>query len=235
MSIENIKRITKLHEMVKEPLRREILLQLRQRKNMNLNAIAKRLNIQDVQELSVQLNILEKMTIENERIIIKQTDGTYCLTEKGHYALDKMITFPQLRSDDYQLLYSNISKPRLKLAPSFWTLLVVATIVICAILSIIQKLPLENAVLILVLALVTERIALYVQFQPARGLNRVAYILRGISKAFIIWILLVVIAASFFGVWMKDIYVFIFGNLAALVASGALIRDFMVKSKKDKS
>lgn len=223
----NSDRIAKLHMVVKEPLRREILLQLELHGNMSFDDFMKRLKIQDGQELRKQLNILEKMTVEGEHLVTKQTNSSYRLTEKGHYVLDKMITYPQLSSDNYPNLYGNIVKPKPKWFAPHWIMMVVATIIVGFALAITQNIPLDKAVLILILALVAEDIAYYVRFESSLTLNRVTYILKGLPIGFALWLVFTVFSTGLFGSWINEDFVSVFGSLAACFGIGALIGDFI--------
>ncbi len=94
-------RLAQLHEILKDTLSRKILLQLGEHGHLTFDDLIKNLNIEDTQELSYQLNTLEKLAIDGENLIIKQADLQYSLTEMGHYVLDEMIAFPELGSNGY--------------------------------------------------------------------------------------------------------------------------------------
>lgn len=95
-------KLARLHEILKEPLRQKILLQLGEHKHLTFDDLITNLKIADTQELTYQLNTLEKLTIDEEHILSKQADMQYSLTEKGHYVLDELIAFPELESDSYK-------------------------------------------------------------------------------------------------------------------------------------
>jgi DNA-binding HxlR family transcriptional regulator len=94
--------LARLHEILKEPLHQKILLQLGEHGHLTFDDLITNLKIEDTQELSYQLNTLEKLTMGGEHLVTKQADLQYSLTEKGHYVLDEMIAFPELESDGYK-------------------------------------------------------------------------------------------------------------------------------------
>jgi len=98
----NDEKLARLHEILKEPLRQKILLQLGEHRHLTFDDLITNLKIEDTQELTYQLNTLEKLAIDGEQLVIKQADLQYALTEKGHYVLDEMIAFPELESDGYK-------------------------------------------------------------------------------------------------------------------------------------
>jgi DNA-binding HxlR family transcriptional regulator len=220
-------KIVKLHKVVKEPLRQKILLQLGLHKKMTFNDLMKSLEIQDSQELRNQLNILEKMIIEGKHLVIKQANSSYRLTEKGQYVLDKMITYPQLRSDSYPKLHSNIPKPKPIWFKPYWITMVVATIVVSVTLPITLNIPLGTAVLILILALDMEGLASYVLFEPSLSLIRVMYILAGVPIGSLLWFVFTAFSFSGFRFWANEDFVFVFGSIVACFGIGALIGDFI--------
>jgi DNA-binding HxlR family transcriptional regulator len=94
-------RLAQLHEILKDTLSQKILLQLGESDSLSFDDLMKNLKLNGTQELSNQLNTLEKLTIDGEHLVSKQVDLQYSLTEKGHYVLDEMIAFPELESDGY--------------------------------------------------------------------------------------------------------------------------------------
>lgn len=94
--------LAQLHEALKEPLRRKILLKLGQNKSLSLNDLAHFLGFEDSKELSYQLGALEKLTVEGEPLLLKLADERYSLTEKGHSVLEELIAFPELASENYR-------------------------------------------------------------------------------------------------------------------------------------
>ncbi len=104
-------RFAQLHEILKDALSQKILLKLGEFDSLSFDDLRNNLKIEDTQELSNQLNTLEKLTIDGEHVVSKQADLQYKLTEKGHYVLDEMIAFPELESDNYtqKVEQSNLS------------------------------------------------------------------------------------------------------------------------------
>ncbi len=98
----NDETLARLHEILKEPLHQKILLQLGEHGHLTFDDLKTNLKIDDTQELTNQLNTLEKLTIDEEHIVSKQADFQFSLTEKGHYVLDEMIAFPELELDSYR-------------------------------------------------------------------------------------------------------------------------------------
>ncbi len=95
-------RLAQLHEILRDALSQKILLELGEFESLGFDDLRNRLKIEDTQELGNQLNTLEKLTIDGEHVVSKQSDLQYKLTEKGHYVLDEMIAFPELESDNYK-------------------------------------------------------------------------------------------------------------------------------------
>lgn len=110
--------LTRLHDIVKDILSQKVLLQLGEHGHLSFDDLISNLKIKDAQELSYQLNTLEKFTIDGEHLVTKQPDLQYSLTEKGHYVLDEMIAFPELESEDYS---QKIRKSGLDLGKTIYT------------------------------------------------------------------------------------------------------------------
>lgn len=110
-------RLAQLHNILREPLRQKILLQLGEHDELSFDDLKKNLKIDDYQELNEQLSVLEKLTVEDEHLLSKQTNLQYKLTEKGHCLLDEMIAFPELEADGYK---EKIMKGRLKLGKEIY-------------------------------------------------------------------------------------------------------------------
>ncbi len=98
----NDEKLVQLHEILKEPLRQKILLQLGEHGHLTFDDLMTNLKIDDAQELTYQLNTLEKLTIDEEHLISEQADSQFSLTDKGHFVLDEMIAFPELELDSYR-------------------------------------------------------------------------------------------------------------------------------------
>ena len=113
----NDEKLARLHEILKEPLRQKILLQLGEHGHLTFDDLITNLKIEDTQELAYQLNALEKLTIDEEHLVSKQADLQYSLTEKGHFVLDEMIAFPELELDSYR---QKLGKSGLKLGKEIY-------------------------------------------------------------------------------------------------------------------
>jgi hypothetical protein len=224
--------IAKIHIVVREPLRQKILLQLVSR-NMTFNDFMSTFKIKDKQELNKQLDFLEKVKIQKEYLVVKQTDLAYQITEKGRYVLEKMNIYPQLSSNNYTKLFRNIAKPKQKWVKPYSIIIAAATIIIGITLPFTQNITLGAAILILILALVVEGLVHYVRFLPSLTLNRGTYILIGIPIGFVIWLDLTAFYISI-NRWVNENFIIIFGSLAACLGIGALIGDLIGKLRKYK-
>lgn len=94
--------LAQMHEALREPLRQKILLKLGEHASLGLDDLVKGLNYEDSKELSYQLGILERLSVEGEHLLSMQPDGKYSLTAKGHYVLEDMIIYPELESESYR-------------------------------------------------------------------------------------------------------------------------------------
>lgn len=219
-------KIAKIHLVVREPLRQQILLQLGSKKSLTSIDFENNLKNQNKQEIKKQLDFLEKTRIDGEYLVTKQANASYQLTEKGHYVLEKMITYPQLKTNNYKNLFRDVTKPERKWFTPYLILIVAATIIVGSTLPITLGISLDDAILILILALVAECIFLYVMFLPSLGLNRVTYILMGIPIGFGIWLGFIALPLGI-GVLVKENFIFVFGSLNACLGTGPLIGDFI--------
>jgi hypothetical protein len=101
-------KLSELHEILKEPLRRKILLELGRHDGVSLDVLVAELKVGDSQEVLSQLKILGNLVsiteaefILNEQGVTKKAGGLYKLTERGYYAVNELIAFPELQSDNY--------------------------------------------------------------------------------------------------------------------------------------
>ena len=218
-------KIAKIHKVVKEPLRQKILVQLGSHKSLTFKNLIERLKIEKSKELelSKQLEYLEKVTLEKEHLIIKQTDS-YQLTERGRYVLEKMVTYPQLETSSFKKLFRDIIKPK----PKWFTphlAVMTLTIILGVLVAATHDIPLNVTVLLVVLALVAEDIAHYVRFLPFLSRNRVRYILMGVPIGGILWLAFTAVYIGT-GSWSNDEdLIFAFGILIACLGIGTLIGD----------
>jgi hypothetical protein len=176
-------RLFQIHEVLKEPLRQKILLQLGQNESLTMDELTRKLKIQDSQEISSQLGILETFTVEGEHLLSKQSDEQYILTEKGHYVLDKLIVFPDLKSDDYKKrLFGNVEQPvkSTKPKPKWFTPYWIALCVIAAVIMMYSILSNQYDDLVLidfVVLLLIAGFAYYVRIKPlSKSKMRIVYI-----------------------------------------------------------
>jgi DNA-binding HxlR family transcriptional regulator len=188
-------RLSELHSVLKDPLRQKILLKLGQYDNLDFDGLKKNLKLADSQELSYQLNTLQEMTVEGEHLLTKQENSVYQLTEKGHDVLDKMISFPELKSDNFReklLGEPNLSK-QFKAKPkwftSYWIVLFVSTIIVMGIvIPVFGNQSVNKAIIYTVIALLLLGLAFYVRVKPSKRLNKLIYVgLLGFALGCLFW------------------------------------------------
>jgi hypothetical protein len=103
-------RLAELHELLKNPIRQKILLKLGAHDRVSFEDLMKELKIDNPQELRSQLEILSDLVTKaeddeyllSEQGVSKRLGGQYMLTEKGHNAVDELIFFPEIKSDNYE-------------------------------------------------------------------------------------------------------------------------------------
>jgi hypothetical protein len=101
--------LARLHELVKDPTRRKILVLLDSSEaGLDFDGLMKALQLNDPEELHSQLKVLNElvMTTEDQYIlsesgVSKNEGGRYVLTEKGHDALGEMLGFPEITRENY--------------------------------------------------------------------------------------------------------------------------------------
>jgi hypothetical protein len=107
MSADNL---APLHELLKDPIRQKTLLLLGERDRLSFDDLVKQLKIDDQEELHNQLKILGDLVTKveddeyslTEQGVSKRPGGQYMLTEKGHDAVDEMVAFPEIESENYK-------------------------------------------------------------------------------------------------------------------------------------
>jgi hypothetical protein len=169
----NADRLAELHEVLKEPLRQKILLQLGQHDVLSFETLAKNLRIEDPQELNDQIKILSNLLEEKYLPDPKGSDvAVYALTEEGHEVLDAMIMFPELTSKDY------LVKPKPKWFTPYWIALFLSTAIIVGVLPLVfGHQSIESVIFYLAVALSIEGLAVYVRIKPpSKTTNRIMYI-----------------------------------------------------------
>jgi MFS family permease len=179
------KKRAEFHEILKEPRRQKILLQLGQHDYLSFDSLLKNLKITDPRNLENQLSnlgdLLEKKYLADERGVEVLM---YALTEKGHEVAHALIAFPELAAQDYNAL----SKPKW-FTPYWVALFVVTAIVVGVVIPFFGHQPLERMVFFLVVALSIEGLAFYARIKaPSRRTNRIMYI---------------VLFGAFFGCWLS--------------------------------
>jgi DNA-binding HxlR family transcriptional regulator len=176
-------RLSELHEVLKDPVRQKILLKLGQSSNLNFDDLKEKLKIADSAELSSQLNILQEMNVEGEHLVTKQENAAYQLTEKGHEVLYKMISFPEIKSDNYRekLLGepnpSKQSKAKPKWFTPYWIVLFVSTIIVTGVvIPVFGQQSLDKAFFYTILGLLIIGFGFYVRIKPSMKINKLIYV-----------------------------------------------------------
>jgi hypothetical protein len=225
----NADKLAELNEILKQPLRQKILLQLGQHDSLTFEELLKNLKIQDLQELSNQIEILGdligKTNSETSPIKPEQSENLseeYALTEKGHDALDAMIAYPELKSMDYP------QKPKPKWFMPYWIAIFASTIIIVGIvIPFFGHQSFERAIFYLAIALLIEGLGFFARIKtPSMRTNRIMYI---------------VLFGGFFGCWFSiaalifltrifdEFNVFVLLTFIGCFALGGLIGDLIGK------
>jgi len=176
-------RLSEMHEVIKDPLRQSILLKLGQHNSQDFDDFSKSLKITDSSELSNQLNILQEMKVEGEPLVTKQENAAYQLTEKGHVVLYKMISFPEIKSDNYRekLLGepnpSKQSKAKPKWFTPYWIVLFVSTIIVMGVvIPVFGHQSLDKAFFYTIPGLLIIGFGFYVRIKPSMKINKLIYV-----------------------------------------------------------
>jgi hypothetical protein len=116
-------KLAELHEFLKDPIRQKILLKLGEYDSLTFEELLEKLKIDDSQELLRQLKVLDdlvKVTEDSysltEEGVSKKPSGRYMLTERGHDAIEEMIDFPELESENYKKFFGKSGLAQRKLA-----------------------------------------------------------------------------------------------------------------------
>ncbi len=99
-----------LHEILKDPIRQKILIQLGEHNRLSFYALKEQLRTVAMDELQRQLKILDDLVLKSrddeyslsESGVSKQPSEQYMLTEKGHNAVYQMIVFPEIKLENYR-------------------------------------------------------------------------------------------------------------------------------------
>jgi predicted ArsR family transcriptional regulator len=114
----NDSKLARLPEVLKDPVRQKILLLLGEHDRLIFKELLEKLEIHDKEELKNQLKVLRalvKRVKEHEYFengVLIKPPLKYVLTDQGHFFLDEMIAFPELKFDDYkERLPANYRRP----------------------------------------------------------------------------------------------------------------------------
>ncbi len=126
MSQDNL---AKLNALLKDPVRRKILLKLSSHEHLSFEDLKGQLKTVNAEELEKQLKILADLVTQSrddeflltEAGVSKRPGGQYTLTEKGRDAVDEMLAFPEITAENYtekvtQQYFSKNALTRRKLA-----------------------------------------------------------------------------------------------------------------------
>jgi hypothetical protein len=143
-------RLARWHEILKDPIRQKILLKLGEHDKLSFDELIKELKTDDQEELYNELQILGDLVTKakdedyspSKEGVLKTFSDQYMLTEEGHNAVDEMIAFPEIESDNYNNTLDKDGKPKQKswmpMIPNweilFFTAIVIATAIIVVLL-----------------------------------------------------------------------------------------------------
>jgi DNA-binding HxlR family transcriptional regulator len=175
-------RLHELHEVAKDPLRQKILLKLGQHNRQDFDDLTNSLKITDPSELSKQLGILQELTVEGEHIVNKQ-ENAYALTEKGHVVLNKIITFPELASNNYREKLTGEpsrgkqAEPRPKRFTLYWAALFASTLIVVGIIiPVFGHQSLDRTIFYAAASLLIIGFGYIIRVKPSVTLNKVVYV-----------------------------------------------------------
>jgi hypothetical protein len=101
--------LAELNYILKNPIRQKILLKLREYDRLSFEDLMQKSKIDDQQELYNQLEILRELVTKaedefllSEQGVSKRPAGQYILTEKGHDAVNELVCFPEIKSENYK-------------------------------------------------------------------------------------------------------------------------------------
>ena len=137
-------RLARFHELLKDPFRQKILLKLGEHDKLSFDELLKELKIDDQEELYDQLQVLGDLVtkVKDDPYLLPQKGVSqvfgdqYMLTEGGHDALDELIAYPEIESDNYKeifdkngLLKPNFAKSNQRVMV-FLSIMIVATVIV---------------------------------------------------------------------------------------------------------
>jgi hypothetical protein len=144
-------KLARWHELLKAPVRRKILLKLGEHDKLSFDELLKELKIEDQEELYSELQVLAELVTKvkdddyspPKEDALKTFSDQYMLTEEGHDAVDEMIAFPEIESDNYnEEMFDKNGQPKQNFSSSrnqqtivFLVILIVAIIIIFLIVS----------------------------------------------------------------------------------------------------
>jgi hypothetical protein len=137
-------RLARWHELLKDPLRQKILLKLGEHDKLSFDELLKELKIDDQEELYDQLQVLGDLVtkVKDDQYLLPQKGVSqvfgdqYMLTEEGHDALDELIAYPEIESDNYKEIFDKNGLPKPNFAKSnqrvmvFLSIMIVATVIV---------------------------------------------------------------------------------------------------------
>jgi len=103
-------KLDQLHEILKEPFRKKILLKLGEHNGLSFDELMKELKMDNREEVGTQLNVLGDLVSKteydeyllSEQGVSKKPGGKYRLTEKGQDAVNEMVALPEIKSENYK-------------------------------------------------------------------------------------------------------------------------------------
>jgi DNA-binding HxlR family transcriptional regulator len=103
-------KLGQLHEILKDQLRQKILLKLGEHNDLSFDELMKELKMDNREEVYNQLNVLGDLVSQtesdeyllSEQGVSKKPGGQYKLTEKDQDAINEMIAFPEIKSENYK-------------------------------------------------------------------------------------------------------------------------------------
>jgi hypothetical protein len=101
--------LAELNYLLKDPIRQKILLKLREYDRLSFGDLMEKLKLDNPQVLHSQLSTLGDLVtaVEDTFLLIEQgvskrPGGQYMLIEKGVDAVNELVCFPEIKSEDYK-------------------------------------------------------------------------------------------------------------------------------------
>ena len=105
--MSNADGLARLHEFLKDPIRRRILLKLSELGKLSFDDLMKELKIDDQEQVHDQLSDLDGLVTRTN-----DDSKLYVLTEDGHYAVEELIAFSEIESDNYRKSLDKNGEPK---------------------------------------------------------------------------------------------------------------------------